>query len=567
MIKDSIMRAEIAMGTRSSTKETTLRLPGIKFLSLILAFCTGVTTCQTALFWWDSIRTSQSRSLVTLPVVEHTPVLRNPQNQQQCRFYMAESAVAEGAGLGVFAGVGLLPNEMIGFPDICLFVTNPPKRGVNHLLSHTWSHGMFFGQFEGRDTRVACEGYGTIFNTMPRSHINTKIVSSIQQTTGGIRASMPNAGSITNHFGIHAKARDVISAGSEFTIDYYDWEFDESEYRGKKRPERSIDDLEENGWCIDHVEIRQSTITGAGRGAFVKRGLPQGSVVVPAPLEVFRDRSVFQNIQPEHLFVNYCFQPIGSDVLLYPYGPGVNLINHSSKSPNVGLRWSLNPMHQQDLMTTDKDAFWRQVRPGSLILEFVALRDLQPGEELLLDYGRTWESAWQTHVDQWVPPQDAQDRKYPEDMDETGTLRTVQEQERDPYPSNLMTICNTPDRRRKDSKHVEWQDSKREEWWWQVAYCHILDREMGDNGTFEYTVEVIFNPSNGKLTEKELAYNPKTPFQDRYVDTKVPRRAIHWIEKPYHDDEHRPNAFRQPMELPAHLAPQFWIDEAQQARN
>ena len=80
--------------------------------------------------------------------------------------------------------------------------------------------------------------------------------------------------------------------------------------------------------------------------------------------------------------MNYCFQPAGSNVLLYPYGPGVNLINHSSKSPNVGLRWSLNQMHQEDLLALSDESFWQKVRPGSLILEFVALRDLRPGEEL-----------------------------------------------------------------------------------------------------------------------------------------------------------------------------------------
>ena len=63
---------------------------------------------------------------------------------------------------------------------------------------------------------------------------------------------------------------------------------------------------------------------------------------------------------------------------------------------------------------------------------------------------------------------------------------------------------------------------------------------MGDNGAFEYTVALILNHSgdNGRYTEQDLAYDPTVAFQQRYVDTKVPRSAIRWIEKPFHDDEH-----------------------------
>lgn len=42
---------------------------------------------------------------------------------------------------------------------------------------------------------------------------------------------------------------------------------------------RSLEWLQENGKCIDNIVPRQSTIEGAGRGAFAKRNLPKGSII------------------------------------------------------------------------------------------------------------------------------------------------------------------------------------------------------------------------------------------------------------------------------------------------
>jgi hypothetical protein len=80
--------------------------------------------------------------------------------------------------------------------------------------SHSWGKRNFFGQYEGSNSRAACEGFATIFNTMPNSHINTKLISPLQQTTAGVRRyDHPGAGAITHHYGIHSEAMDVISPG------------------------------------------------------------------------------------------------------------------------------------------------------------------------------------------------------------------------------------------------------------------------------------------------------------------------------------------------------------------
>ena len=317
-----------------------------------------------------------SAMMMSTHYVESKPVLRNPKDQQQCRFYFAESAVAEKSGMGVFSAVGLHKGEDISFPDICIFVSQPPRKWT-HLHSHTWGWGTYFGQYEGSHSRAACEGVHTTYNTMPDQMINTKILSPLQPTTAGVTRTKPGAGAISHHYGIRSEATTTIQAGQELTIYYGDWEFEGDPLF---KPQRKVQDLAENGWCIDHIEIKQSTIDGAGRGLFTKRNLPKGTVLTPAPLQIFTDRSIFPKVNgQEQLYINYCMQTEGSNMMVYPYGPGVNLINHS-KQPNVGWRWSDKNLHHGEFLEMELSDFWENVWPGSLVLEVYALRELVAGE-------------------------------------------------------------------------------------------------------------------------------------------------------------------------------------------
>ena len=70
-----------------------------------------------------------------------------------CRWYLAESAIPN-SGLGLFTASGILPGEMVGFPDICIFVGDAPDHWT-HLRSHTFGGGSFFGQYEGGNRYVS----------------------------------------------------------------------------------------------------------------------------------------------------------------------------------------------------------------------------------------------------------------------------------------------------------------------------------------------------------------------------------------------------------------------------
>ena len=52
-----------------------------------------------------------------------------------------------------------------------------------------------------------------------------------------------------------------------------------------------------------------------------------------------------------------------------------------------------------------------------LAMEVVALRDIHPHEELFLDYGEEWESAWLQHVRDWQPANGASSYISAADLD------------------------------------------------------------------------------------------------------------------------------------------------------
>jgi hypothetical protein len=46
---------------------------------------------------------------------------------------------------------------------------------------------------------------------------------------------------------------------------------------------------------------------------------------------------------------------------------------------------------------------FNSINRTGLLMEIVATRDISISEEILLDYGRGWEEAWNRHVQEWQP--------------------------------------------------------------------------------------------------------------------------------------------------------------------
>lgn len=194
-----------------------------------------------------------------------------------------------------------------------------------------------------------------------------------------------------------------------------------------------------------------------------------------------------------------------------------------------------------------------------LIMEFVATRDISPGEEILIDYGARWQKAWDEHVKTWKP-EPSHEHYSPawELNDYTMSVRTQAEQQSDPYPKNIWIGCYVVAVDEEQSGEVV-NGKLQYKWTYDplmyhtnldVDHCEILERYKEDKETADAIRPV------GELYKVRLHRHRQMPW----TITDVPRRAIQFFDMPYTSDLALENAFRHEMDLPSHMFPEAWKD-------
>eukprot|EP00592_Proboscia_alata_P020414 CAMPEP_0194404764 /NCGR_PEP_ID=MMETSP0176-20130528/3278_1 /TAXON_ID=216777 /ORGANISM="Proboscia alata, Strain PI-D3" /LENGTH=677 /DNA_ID=CAMNT_0039203269 /DNA_START=30 /DNA_END=2063 /DNA_ORIENTATION=+ len=334
-----------------------------------------------------------------------------------------------------------------------------------------------------------------------------------------------------------------------------------------------------NAICMDTLFTKKSTIPQAGRGGFLKRPLTEGSIVMPVPLlqldrNVFVVPNTYQKISGKaQLLMNYALGHDDSEVFLLPYNALVNFINHGNSAgdnakANVKLRWS-ESFNRAELIDLDVKELLES--SFGLIMELVALRDLEEGEELFLDYGSQWEEAWEQHMDDWTPLPNSESYQSAEELIHLEkNIRTEEEQQMKPYPENIQTACmfyHTEDTDY-DIRPLTADELKEENFegpanlylanWTKpnndcLRYCKILSRytEEESGEKFFYNVEVL--PQTTNLHDD--CYH--TDEEKLFVD-KIPEHAVTIVDEVLTRDHHLVNAFRHPIGLPDELLPTKW---------
>lgn len=350
---------------------------------------------------------------------------------------------------------------------------------------------------------------------------------------------------------------------------------------------RTLEWIKENGWCIDNLKADISSKPERGRGAFATRPIRKGEVVVASPLlYLFEEKLEFviknyngsgseATQKQKHLLTNYCFGHPESSLVLFPYSPLTNLINHDSTDANVELQWAADEKQpdfwkegRRDKVYAAKE-YMKNYGGSGLILEYIASKDIEEDEEVLLNYGDAWEQAWNKHVAEWSAPPDSE--TYVEaftltQAEANNVVRTIEEQEDEPYPSNVMTAC-----------YVEWYRD----------YDDLED--IGEDDTQDSTVEVVFAWDEGddglyighhylrpcKILERkgdlysvQLLNKISQPKLERVEDferviaTGVPRKAIVFANKIYSTDHYLESAFRHTIGGMDDLWPPEWKDRS-----
>jgi hypothetical protein len=197
------------------------------------------------------------------------------------------------------------------------------------------------------------------------------------------------------------------------------------------------------------LSVGTSSIPHAGRGAFARRFLRKGVTVALSPM-LHIDRYDLPETPYKQLMLNYCFGRPNSPHVFLPTGLAVNYINHGDA--NVKLVWDKTPEQIEKEYGMASDRVLREAPDIVMIARYEALRDIAPGEEILLDYGAKWEHAWQRHMATWEAPTATTTvgvgggggrggDKADEEAKGESLVRTLSEQRMKPYPEQLTTAC------------------------------------------------------------------------------------------------------------------------------
>ena len=486
---------------------------------------------------------------------------------------MAESRLP-GAGWGVFTLKDRAYGDKLLFPDVTIPLPDVPVRleeGVAHIIqNYSWYSGGNYASAEGYHVQSIIPGMSMLCNTgkkpLPQQDDDPLMARAIPSSPlppmSGRRGS-PEAGSYTYYGGRQFHAYMPIEAGSEILIDYgRRWDTKTDGFFPTEITKATLGDLEENGMCLDNIRPYPGQF---GYGAVATRPLSKGTMIAPFPM-ISINRTSLSNRGRTQLLLNYCFGNKKSTLLLYPYSPVSNYVNHADK-PNAKLVWSARAIDLEESMQMTAADVLSSRRRG-LLMELVALTDIKVGEEVTIDYGADWQEAYRNHVESFDASLhgDVAKYKYAADLNHEVSIRTEEEQKRMPYPENLQLSCyyvydeanlkphpnSIPEIDGETITTAKWSYS--ENLWIpaNLIPCRIHDRIKRKGKTLD-----------GAIQESDF-YTAQMILEDRpgerHIVTSIPRAAIEFTNKVLTTDQQLPNAFRHEIGLAPGIYPEAWLD-------
>lgn len=220
-----------------------------------------------------------------------------------------------------------------------------------------------------------------------------------------------------------------------------------------------------------------------------------------------------------------------------------------------------------------------------LSLEIVATKSIAEGEEVFVDYGLSWEIAWDQHVKRWKPP------VYP--SNEWTSARQLNEELKplDVAPGLSVEHLTTDGRGSLFTGCYYYEDD--EDFWNSFGGRDMAWRRMAKDQLFhkfgrtygeDFAVDENARYSDGSfwpcivIDKDESESDEETTYTVRIIQSQFqketvwnllklpriisnyPRNAIRHFYLPYKSDIHLPGVFRHHIELPSHLVPDIWKD-------
>jgi len=374
-----------------------------------------------------------------------------------------------------------------------------------------------------------------------------------------------------------------------------------AQYKGLNH--REPEWIRKNGICLENFAPGKSIIKQAGNGGIAQFHLNEGEIVAPVPLLQIMNKealTIYRKINDKwketgkQLLLNYCWGHSESRLLLCPQ-TNVVLLNHcskrtkecGSKGPNAEIRWA-SKWHSSTSSWLKMSLNEMATKPtGGLAFDIVALRDIEPGEEIFIDYGEDWEKAWKFHVDNWQPAdykpsfkdswisaKEANDNK--ETTLRNFTAKDLRDSFEHPY---LFTGCHydVSEQDEKDAymkKNEDWKNLSDE----MIIQTYADDGESiskGYDARYQFHRDHSYWPCQVLRKESDNAYTVRilqTSYEDEqyWEENNVPRiltnyhhEGIRFIVKPYMSDHHVEGVFRHAIGIPDDMFPEQWKTESE----
>lgn len=527
-----------------------------------------------------------------------TPSLYSAEAEEdsRCGLWMGPSMIKEkeqhGFGLGVYTGKHIREGAVVDAETLVPLMDWEGWRGDPPIKEHVWngenlpliSISSHWGAF------YFVPGLGCI---VPCTSNNFNLQNTNKYFEYMEPHDHPATGSFSRYQSIFFRAVRDISPGEELVVECSDDDFDGGTYALSKY---HLSDDKEEIMCLDDtlgVAAGTANPDASGKAVYAKRNIKKGEVVFSSPvvpisraeMEVPSEIKKEYEVPDKQLLLNYCFGHPDSDLLLLPYGPTVNYINHHSTFANVEVRWHTpksfsKPLtkrqehHHPELLEVPGKMV-SQIHGKGLMFDYVATKDINQGEEIFLDYGDQWAKAWDEYASQWEA--NKRDYHYESAIEYSNThsmqvLKTPREQMNHPYPPNIMFTCSYPE---------SWDDPPDGVTEVQRPYnpaefngcllpCTIEDRYEGPrdpDAPEDAPPEFLYRTKLLEVSNHtDISFDCLIVRDVEYEYFDVPRSAIYVTDRPYTTDYFQPYAFRHEIQVPEGLYPDIWLEKKSRVR-
>ena len=162
----------------------------------------------------------------------------------------------------------------------------------------------------------------------------------------------------------------------------------------------SMNSLRKVGHCVSNIHTNRSKIIAqesTGQGVFASVDFKTGELVDVSPVLVLPKHEVQEASDKTSVLINFCFSRPGSDLAFLPIGYGA-VCNHGGKNANVAIEWHWwGGYYNESVLSISPEELLKS-EFAQLYFSYRALRDIKKDEEILIDYGESWEADWNKYL-------------------------------------------------------------------------------------------------------------------------------------------------------------------------